>query len=315
MSASEASNIEGAVFRTLAWFSLFDQPLTVFDIWKWLMKPGKYISFGEVDQALEGPWLLEKVDRQDGRIFLKDGATSPFVRLKEDQARLSDAARKWKTLRRAARWFGLFPWVRGVAACNSLAWYRTGPQSDIDLFILVKPGTVWISRICTVLPFFLARRRPGTRKGHDPFCFSFFRSTKGLSLEELQWKKGEDPYLAFWIRSLVPVFDRGNIFSAFQQANTWVSFWLPHADGRVAHSNEEIVRVFSLPFPPVPAFLERLAKGLQWRCFPRRVREMANQDTCVVITDDTLKFHVEDDREALYRRWKEILYAHGVSEQ
>jgi hypothetical protein len=51
--------------------------------------------------------------------------------------------------------------------------------------------------------------------------------------------------------------------------------------------------------------IETLARTLQWRAFPKEIRESANLDTHVVLTNDILKFHTHDARAFYYRQWRD----------
>ena len=250
--------------RTVAWFSLFETPVTVFEIWKWMFEPDRAYGLDEVYAAIEGEGLRGKLAETDGFWTLAGGSVEAMAT--ERRARFLDASRKYEKLRRATRYLSRVPGVIGVAAGNTLAWWNTRPESDIDLFIVTRPGTVWTSRLLCVLPFALMGKRPGA-SAVDPFCFSFFASEDALDLSALRLDGG-DPYLDYWTRSLVPVF--GNIDAT--------------------------------PTPSVarPSAVERLAKRFQLRRLPRRIREMMNADSRVVVTDSVLKFH-DQDRRAEYR--------------
>lgn len=252
------------MWKTVAWFSLFETPVTVFEIWRWLFEPDRAYGLDEVYAALEGEGLRGKLVGTDGMWTLAGG--SPGALAAERHARFLDAARKYGKLRRATRYLSRVPGVVGIAAGNTLAWWNTRPESDIDLFIVTRPGTVWTARLLCVLPFALLGRRPGA-SAVDPFCFSFFASEDALDLSALRLEDG-DPYLDYWIRSLVPVF--GTVLA-------------PAAPAAVR-----------------PSAVERLARRFQFRRLPRRIREMMNRDSRVVITDSMLKFH-DRDRRAEYR--------------
>lgn len=45
------------------------------------------------------------------------------------------------------------PGISMIAVCNSLAMYATHPKSDIDLFIVTRPGMLWWVRCMITLRF------------------------------------------------------------------------------------------------------------------------------------------------------------------
>jgi hypothetical protein len=295
-----------SIYRTVCWFSMFDYPLTAFEVWKWMYAPGRAVALADVCEALEtDAWLAGKLVRSGGFVALAGKDVSVLVRSRGK--RFLDAARKYGKLRRALTWVAAAPGVVGVAAVNTLSWWNTRETSDIDLFIVVKPGTIWSSRFFLVLPFMLLNKRPSRKHevGIDPFCFSFFLSEATLNVEGLRLPEG-DPYLAYWTKSVVPVFDRGHVFDAFARDAVWADVALPHARVRPLHP-------YLKPrwTPRMPnwqgGFVDRTLKGLQRKRFPTVIRELANTDTRVIVRDDMLKFH-ENDRRAEYRDdWEKML--------
>ena len=119
---SQTTDLERSILKTILWFSLFPQPLTVFEIWKWLMQPIRAYDLSEVQSILgKSDWLHEKLQESKGFWVLKSQASVELL-IQHRQDRFLDAERKYKRLRRVARFFRLVPGVRAVAAVNSLAW-------------------------------------------------------------------------------------------------------------------------------------------------------------------------------------------------
>ena len=302
MSQNEPSVLEANIVKTVAWFSLFDYPLTTFEIWKWL---GVKISLIEVELTLQTSlWLRGRIEFKDGFYVL--GGRPVDTIISTHQERFLDAVRKFKKLNLAAKYFSLFPFVRAVFACNTLAWHNTTPSSDIDLFIVVSPGTIWLSRLLLVTPFRLLGRRPNQNK-IDPFCFSFFVTTKNLSTEKLLLPEG-DPYMAYWLSSLIPVFDRDNVHKQLKKENCWLFELLP---------NIQEDKITTIPNTQSEFFLlqsfENFAKFFQNKFLPQAIKDLANLDSRVVISDSMLKFHLNDRRAYFRDEWKKLYEARGVS--
>jgi hypothetical protein len=305
------TELEHAIYRTAAWFSVFCYPLTVFEIWKWLYHPDRKYSFAEIYEALEkSEWLSTQLQSTQGFFSLRSaGDIEELVSMRQE--RFLDAMRKYKKLRLAVKYFSLFPSVESVAVGNTLAWWHTRPDSDIDLFITVRPGTVWVTRFFLVLPFALLGKRPKLHEddssGKDTFCFSFFVASDRLSMQSLSLEEN-DPYLAYWTVSLVPIFDRTNIFEKFEMENQWVSKFLPHARSRTLH--RKLCSGFKKALPLNMSFFERITKKIQMKKLPDQIRHLANTDSRVVINDQMLKFH-SNDRRAEYRERFEKLIKHA----
>ncbi len=279
---------------------------TAFEVWKWLYRPPAGTTLEAVISSLENSvWLQERLETVDGHWGLKDGNSER--RVVERRRRYVDALRKMKRVRRATWWFRLFPWIESVAVGNTLAWWNTKPESDIDLVIVCRPGTIWLTRLVCVTPFALLGWRPNpaaTQPPQDPVCFSFFLSTDRLAISDVRLTP-TDPYFAYWIRSLIPVLDRNNTFKQLQDQNAWADDELPHTQPRAAHPTIA-VKPTRWMFPNGLTHFESSAKHFQFKRLPHTIREMMNQDTRVVVTDQMLKFHDQDRRAELRDRWHQM---------
>ncbi len=292
------SDLAQSIFRTVAFFSLFDFPVTRFEIWKWLVKPSVAYRLEDVMASLEAdPWLSARLETRDGFFVLKGKAAMIATR----HERFLDATRKFKRVRRAARYLAFLPMVKTLAVCNTLAWMNTKPESDIDLFIITKPGRVWTTRAFAVLPFALLGMRPKSG-AVDPVCFSFFASNESIDLRALKLHK-DDLYLAQWVRSLVPVADRDQ-FVTFARLNDWASRLFPNSFP-VRSASPRRARTWN-GHRDLGHLLEPIMKKFQRSRLPHEIQSMANQDTRVIVRDDLLKFHPNDRRQEFIDRLEDL---------
>lgn len=294
-----------AIVRTVAYFHYFDYPVTVFEIWKWLLEPDDTVSLADVMSELETSTLLQRRLQRHGAYY---GLGNVAQQVAQRHTRFLDATRKYRKAERTARFLGRLPWVRGIAVCNSLAWRHTTPESDIDLFIVAAAGRVWSARFLSTVPAMLLKQRPGESL-QDPVCLSFFVTPEALAFEQLKISS-EDSYLAYWCRSLVPLVDHSGWQERFEAENVWLGKVLPNAAPvKMAYRFRFRPRLRLLWVP----FSEKLFRALQVERFPTRIRELMNKDTRVIVSDDMLKFHENDRREdiaqSLQRTVKAILEA------
>lgn len=289
------NDLELSILRTICWFSVFEIPLTSFEVWRWLLKPTRAYGLFEVEKTLhESEWLRGRLVSTCSLFALKGASLE--TQMAERQRRFLDASRKFKKLRRATFFFQMVGAVECVCAANTMAWSHTTAQSDIDLFIVTKTGRIWSSRLLLVLPFLLSGNRPGHPQAveqRDPFCFSFFSTTDALQMEPLKVDP-DDYYLAYWMKSLVPMFDEGGVMGQLSALNKWADVMLPNARTRDVHPVH--TRAFRVRLPLAERLLEPFARSVQRQRFPKALRELANQDSRVIITDDILKFHDNDRR-------------------
>ena len=286
--AQSITALERSIYKTLAYFAYFQYPLTSFEIWKWLLDPDGQVSLAEIEDALSNSaWLKARTQMYNGFYALEQ--VEAIYRQRHE--RFLDAVRKFRKIQRWAQILGRLPWVDGVAVCNSLAWFNTTAESDIDLFVVAKPGRVWSVRLLAALPLMALRQRPGERV-RDPICLSFFSTEQVFDFEKLKIGAA-DPYLAYWCRSLVPLIDHTGWMATFELKNAWLQAVLPHAEfvRRALRFRSRVS--FRLPWFPMS---EALAKQLQMERLPQSIRALMNRDSRVVVTDDMLKFHDQDSR-------------------
>ncbi|MBI2550818.1 hypothetical protein HYV73_00530 [Candidatus Uhrbacteria bacterium] len=289
------SALEKSILRTLAWFSVLEYPATTFEVWKWLHAPPSYVTLLQVGECLRSsPFVIEKTEWTHGFVTL-NGASDLLTRR---HARFLSSMKKWHRLSWVCCLARHIPWVKGVAAANTLSYFSAGEKSDIDIFVIVRRGAVWLTRLLLVTPFALLRLRPGTGKEH-PFCFSFFTSDTSLGLANLRFVPSE-PYLPFWIRSLVPVLEREAVFSSFHEANQWAARSFPNAFGKAIRPVLDRRAGWSLWFP---GWMEGLARWFQQKRFPSAVRSLQNIDTRVVVNESMIKLHETDARADFARRF------------
>ena len=203
------------------------------------------------------------------------------------------------------------PWVEGVAVCNSLGYHNASPASDIDLLIITRPGTIWLTRLVLAGGMALLGRRPTAEHSADTVCLSFFLSRNQLNLESLQ-KPGGDPYLVYWVNQLTPLVGRGTIWKEFWTANQWAKQYLPNA---LPYMNASPWVYQELPSRrgATGSIFEKMAERIQrWR-LPESLRQLAaSGGTDVVMNENVLKFHTHDRREEYRELWRASLVQQGL---
>lgn len=283
------SEQEKDIFRTISYFAFFDYPLTVLEIYKWQYEPESQISYSQIlDQLSTSVFLKEKVKVKNG--FYGLGKIEEQVKTRH--IRFQNAVVKYKKLRRVMTYLVRLPHIRGIALCNSLPLHFTKETSDIDLFIIADEGRVWSTRLSAVLPMLILRQRPGEAK-INPVDLSFFISESAFDFGKLKISL-QDPYMDFWIKTLVPVYERSEgVFSQFLKVNSNVNLRLPKAKlaRRPLRHRFKTRRKFMSPLS------ESMSRKLQMKKFPQDILDELNKDSRITVGDNILKFHKNDRRE------------------
>ncbi|MEK7123089.1 MAG: hypothetical protein AAB855_04530 [Patescibacteria group bacterium] len=310
MSIQERSAFEKAILRTIAFFDLFDYPLTDSEIAKFLFVKDQDGVFGvrDVRRALSSSlFLASRLEEVDGVYGLTGRAVALSIGRRE---RWVMAYRKYRRAKRIARLLARLPFVRMICVCNTLGLSAARDESDIDLFIVARAEHLWTVRLlCTGLVHALGLR-PQPGRTRDAMCLSFYVSDTALDLSGLQlsdWKP--DLYLAYWITWCVPIYD-DNTYDRFFASNAWIRQILPgvipHRPitrrcvrlGRVGRALKSVSEgIFA------PRVFESGARAVQYRLFPPAIRNHMNQNGGVVVSPSILKFHINDRRQEIKERF------------
>lgn len=283
--------LERDCYRVIAYFDVFRYPVTAFEVWKWLYAPAEPWSLAQVMTCLTTSAELQSRVQMHGGFY---GLSSVVAACADRHTRYLDALRKYARVQRVLQYMGRLPYIAGIAVCNSLAYHHTSAESDIDLFIITAPRRVWTVRLLAVSAMALLRLRPGEAT-RDPVCCSFFADQDVLSLEVLK-HAADDPYLAMWHTSLIPLVEHDNVFSALRAHNAWATTTVPHALPVRRAPAYRLGRLRPLRWLPLT---ERLARSFQEMRLSPAIAQLKNRDTRVVINNKMLKFHENDRREAI----------------
>ena len=219
---------------------------------------------------------------------------------------------KWRRLGLAVRILKWAPYVRMVAATNTVADRTAKRDSDIDVLIVIEHGRLYLGRlIVTVLLHLTGLRRHG-QKVANRICLSFFVSTAGQDLSGIRFQP-YDIYLAYWVSELQPVLADGQTHQDFLTANRWVAPFVPHyhegpeATSRPDWSARLGERIFNTYLGD--RLEQRVAAWQQARIRVNQDRQ--DPDVLIVATDRMLKFH-EKERRRVYRdQWEELMKSAG----
>jgi hypothetical protein len=237
---------------TLAYADVFDYPLTVAQIHRYLVRVPATMS--QVEEVLSrDPWLSARVERHGDLICLR--GRSAIIPLRRERASYAPAL--WRAGRRFARLVAHLPFVRMVAVIGSLTMDNVrSPHDDIDLFIITAPGRVWLARALVIVLVRLAALM------RIDLCPNYVLSTRRLAMST------DDLFTARELTQMIALFGRV-AFAELRAANRWLDSYLPNAGPRDEHLRDigpvgrAVQRVAELPLNG--ALGGRLERALQRR--------------------------------------------------
>ncbi len=315
-----------SIIITLAWFDLFDYPLTAWEAFRWLCigndKAGMAASssYEEVLEELRALVAEKAIESQWSFFFLV--GRKEIVEIRRNRYLIADV--KFARAQAVTRLFRFIPWVRMVAVCNTLGYSNAARDSDIDFFIVTAPGRLWTVRACCLTLLALLGLRPSLRRfgakkeeRRDKIDLTFFLSEEALDIARLALVRDDlripaDPYLTYWLVQLVPLWDRGGVYDRLWSANAALRVQVPYALPyrtsplrRVTERGRTVQKIFELLL--WGRWTERLLRRLQLAILPIRLREEAAHHRGVVLDEYVLKFHDHDRREEYRERWIKLI--------
>jgi len=320
----KTENLEEAITEVIAFFDLFDYPLTAFEIWQYCRVKSKLAEVISVLDNKNDAGFLKIIDSLEGFYFLN--GRSNIIKIRKDRYNYTD--KKFKRAVMIVRIFKIIPWLKMIAVGNLIGAHNLKKESDIDLFIVVEKGRIWISRFfCVLIAKFLGLRpKPGNER--DKICLSFFISEdqmdlSGLMLDnnlgdssaefipQIAGLQNKDIYFIYWLAGLTSVYNQDDTYKKFIGANNWIKADLPNWQPGEPSYNRQVGRGFSKFYHDVVDMLlggtEKIFTKIQLKLMPLKLKEIINKDTRVVVNDKILKLHVKDRREEYKEKFKKKL--------
>lgn len=314
--------IQQSVFQTLAYFDIFDYPLTREEVRRFLYDADNTDSNVADFDFLSHLEQLEQLQphttgAQGKHIQYKDGFY--FLPGREDtiaarQGKVKIVEQKMKIAVKGIKKIRWVPFVRAVFICNTVAGAVVEENSDTDVFIVTRAGRIWLARALATVVLSLFRLRRTKRKIKNRICLSFYVTDDNLNLEKIAIE--DDVYLKYWLAQLIPVYDPDNLLLQVQTANQWVKKNLPNAfvpfvpisrwcvkDSKISIRIKKLLeKVWGGSYGDL---MEAQARGMQKARMSLNFMSVQNApDTRVVVNDKMLKFHEGDRREEYRGRWR-----------
>jgi len=285
--------LRGAITRVVAFFDIFDFPVTAQEIWKfcdWQCGLDEVVNF-----------LNESND------FLEQNAVFYFLPGRADLCdkrieKIIIAQKKYQKAMHVTKLFRFIPWIKMIAISNVIGQDNVKEESDIDLFVITEPNRIWITRFVSVVMLKILGLRPKPNDVQDKICLSFFVSENNLNLKNLQIDN--DVYFYFWLTNLLPIHNQNNIYKKLIQANDWLWEKMPNWSGNAEMNAWMLKKENSIFYRDIIDLfiggLDANLKNYQLKIMSPILKELMNKDTRVVVNDGVLKL-ISNDRREYYR--------------
>lgn len=211
----DLSDLNSAVVKTLTYSDIFDHPLRLDELHRYLTTPA---SLGALTDSLH---QNADVENKDGFYFLPGRAALVDVRQQRESASLLAFNRAM----RYGRILGSLPFIRMSALTGSLAMLNLSKNPDMDFMLVAAHGRVWTARAFAIL-FGRIVRLFG-----DTLCPNLIISERAL-----EWPL-HDLYSARELNQMIPITGH-EVYLRFYSANSWAQTFLPNATPRACEKHK-----------------------------------------------------------------------------
>ena len=253
---------EGEKF-SVYYHDIFDYPLSFADLIKWnaITKPAESLEIS--------------VRGMNGYYFLRGRERLVYKRIFRNRI----SAKKLEIAKKASKILSLVPSIKMIAVTGSLAMGNSKDESDIDLLIIAKKGTLWTSRVLAYLLMALFRlqtRRFSDKNQKDKLCLNMW-----MDESDTTWKPNDrNFYTAHELAQIVPLFNKDEAYEKFLFKNKWLLKYWPNA---VRIDN----LIFKIDRSPAASLIEKLAYKLQYLHMKKKI-------TREFVSPTRAFFHPED---------------------
>lgn len=297
------SSLSQAIIKTVAYFDIFDYPLSTFEIWQYLPVGA---SLHEIIETIETNTL--PLETKDGFVFLPGRGELISIR----RQRYLEADRKIVTAKSRLRLIRWLPGIELICLANIIGSHNLRASSDTDLFIITKTNRLWFVKVSATIILKILGLRPTAKKNKDQLCLSFLVDDSALDLSLCQVE--DDFYFTYWLAGLLPLYGSSEIFNSLITANSWLknklpNWQIPNTQPRYYFREKSSIKTTFKTFN----FLERIAKKIQEHLMSPAIKKLANQNKQVIINDHILKLHTIDRREYFKSEYNKRLQHFGIN--
>lgn len=202
------------IIKTLLYYDIFNYPLTIDEIRRFLGT--KQQDLNQLTQELEHLVYARQIFQFGEFYAIQDNPAHVQRRIRGNE----EAARYLALARQKARFISRFPFVRAVLASGSLSKGYMDEQSDLDFFIITKPGRLWIARTLLVM-----YKRIFLLNSHKHFCVNYFVDADHLEIDE------KNLFTATELATVIPLYG-GEFYHQLHNSNGWLASFFPNYSKR-----------------------------------------------------------------------------------
>jgi len=204
-------DIKSAILSTIAYSDVFDYPVTVKELCRYLI--AYPTSESSLQEVLKNGGLFPRTLSTDGEYLALAGREEIFALRRK---RAMGAATLWPRSLRYGKLIAQLPFIRMVAVTGALASDNVDLGADLDYLIVTAPGWLWL---CRAMILALDRMAVGVS-----LCPNFLLTENSLVLQD------RDLFAAQEMTRMVPI-SGFHVYLKMRAKNGWTDSFLPNAYG------------------------------------------------------------------------------------
>jgi predicted nucleotidyltransferase len=250
------SSLGKSIIRTLAYYDIFNYPLTSEEIYHNLQTNS--VSLQDVSNEIENLSKNNIVYKKNSFYLLTNNDNYIERRIAGNKL----AEKKINSAYRMTKFIAKFPYVRGIMLSGSISKGYMEKDSDVDYFIITNPNRLWVTRLLLMLfkKIFLLNSK-------KVFCINYFVDTETLEIEE------KNIFTATELATLIPTYGT-ELYNKLHSKNSWIKDFYPNFPKR------ETVKVTDHKISMIKTFFEKLLNnsfGDKLDDFAMRLFEKSNR--------------------------------------
>jgi len=278
-------SLADAILRTVCYADIFDYPLTLPEIRKYLI--GAKYSQGKERELKKKADSIPQISRKPDFYFLKGKDVIVNYRKRREYF----SSQKMIKLKKILKFLSFFPFVLMIALTGTLAMNNADRDDDIDLLLVIDNRFIWTTRffIVSILKVLGLYRNPKDKKASNKICLNMYLDENHLELPVAE----RDLYSAHEVIQLKPVYDKDGYYQRFRSANSWIAQFLPNSE--VYHTRHVMNHTPGMN-----------AKGNLMESFFRKIQlwKIKKNQTKEIIRQGYLRFHPHDNRGDILKQFE-----------
>ncbi len=213
--------LEKSILATLAYYHALGRPLTIWEIWRYLIRQPipsnkSKMDFKQVWETIEKSQSLKKVIRRKNGFFFFKGEKY-LAKQRIERQKLAD--QKWKKALQAIKLIQIIPCIKSIQISGSLAINNSKDNSDIDLLIISQTGRIWTARILLTIFAYLTKQYRHNGLTKNRLCLNHYLTEESLHIPY------HSLYNAQTYFNLMPITGK-KMAENFQKNNQWIGEYL-----------------------------------------------------------------------------------------